>query len=408
MRIAISADFVDPESIGGAGRVLVEVARGLVERGHEVAVVAGAPRERDEEISLGGRRVRWISFVYRTGSSRGLGFYFGTRRAIRRAWARLPFAPDRVLHHQPFAAHAIGPIAAPVTYYFHSPWPLEYLAERFGEGDLLRLAEHGAATRLQVRLRRRIERAALARAERIICLSQSMRRTLLDLHPVAPERTEVHPGGVDLVRFRPLDGAARRAARARFGASTAVLLLAAVRRMIPRTGLDLLLRAIAKAGDELGPFRLVLPGRGPERAALVELAASLGLADRVDFPGYLPDEELPLLYAACDLTVVPTRALEGFGLATLESLACGTPVVATPVGGSVEILAGFDPRLIADSVGHEALAERLRYWSRRSDDLTAIRRGCRRHVVDRYSWDRLTRAAIHANAGILPIPEPTV
>jgi len=405
MRIAISADYLDPENIGGAGRVIVEVARGLVARGHDVAVVAGAPAERSETVSLRGASVHWISFPYATGRSRGLGFALGARRAARRAWAQLPFAPERVLHHQPFVAHAIGPVAAPVTYTFHSPWPLEYLAERFGEGDLARLGEHGAATRLQVRLRRRIERAALARAERVVCLSESMRRTLLSLHSIPAERVEVHPGGVDHERFRPLAGAARAAARERFGAPRNGLLIAAVRRMVPRTGLDLLLRALARAGAALGDWRLVLPGSGPQKESLIALAGSLGLADRVAFPGYLPEPELPFLYAASDLTIVPTRALEGFGLSTLESLASGTPAIATPVGGSVEILGAFDPRLIAESAGHEALAERLSWWVGHRGDLEALRRGCRPYVLSRYSWNRLTRAVLHANAGILPIPD---
>jgi len=403
MRIAISADYVDPENIGGAGRVIVEVARGLAARGHEIAIVAGAPRERDEVVPLRGERVRWISFRYATGGSRGVRFLIGTRRAVRRAWERLPFAPDRVLHHQPFAAHAIGAVDAPVTYTFHSPWPFEYLAERFGEGDLARLGEHGASTRLQVRLRRRIERAALARAERIVCLSDSMRRTLLSLHPIPPERVEVHPGGVDSARFRPLDRIARAAARERFGAPRDGLLIAAVRRMVPRTGLDLLLRALARAGSSLGVWRLVLPGSGPEKEALIALAASLGLAERVSFPGYLPEEELPFLYAASDLTVVPSRALEGFGLSTLESLASGTPVIATPIGGSVEILGAFDPRLIARAAGHEALAERLSWWSEHRGDLEEVRLGCRPYVLSRYSWDRLTRAVLVGIAGGVPI-----
>ncbi len=408
MRIAISADYVDPENIGGAGRVIVEVARGLVSRGHEVAIVAGAPRERNEDLTVRGVAVRWISFRYRTGQSRGIGFFIGTRRAARRAWGRLPFTPDRVLHHQPFAAHAIGPIEAPITYYFHSPWPFEYLAERFGEGDLARIVEHGATTRVQVQMRRRIERSVLARAERIVCLSESMRATLIELHDIERERTEVHPGGVDLQRFRPLEGAALAAARERFGAPPAGLLISAVRRLIPRTGIDLLLRAVALLGEELGPYQLVLPGTGPQRDTLLALTKELGLADHVSFPGYLPEEELPFLYSASDLTVVPTRALEGFGLATIESLACGTPVIATPVGGSVEILGDLEPQLLAGAVGHEALAERLRYWARRRNDLSALSRSCRPFVVSRYSWDRLTEAALEKNAGFLPIPELTL
>ncbi len=82
-------------------------------------------------------------------------------------------------------------------------------------------------------------------------------------------------------------------------------------------------------------------------------AKELGLEDNVKFLGFLPDEELPVAYQAADLTVMPSQSFEGFGLAILESLACGTPVVCTPVGGMPEILQGFSPQLITDSISTE-------------------------------------------------------
>ena len=394
MRIAITADYLDIENIGGAGRVIIEIARGLVEEGHEVAVVAGGPIEFQGPRRVSGVNLHWISFLYDTEAQRGIAFFLGTRRRARRAYSLLPFTPERVLHHQPFTAHAIGAIDAPITYTFHSPWPLEFLAERFGEGSLARLAEHGTAVKMQVEIRRRIERRALGRAERIICLSESMRETLHAVHGIEPATVEVHSGGVDLDRFRPYDDRTVEATRDRYDAPPGGLLFCSVRRMIPRTGLDNLIRALAVVGDELGPYRLILPGSGSMREELIELAASFGLSEKIAFPGYIPDEDLPLIYAACDLSIVPTRTLEGFGLSTLESLASGTPVIATPVGGSVEILKNLDDRLLASQVGSAGIAERLRYWASHRNDLATVARWCRPFVVAHYSWDRLTRAAL--------------
>ena len=398
MRIAITADYLDVENIGGAGRVIIEIARGLVNEGHEVAVVAGGPSEFQGPRRVCGVQLHWISFLYDTSAQRGIAFFLGTRRRARRAWSLLPFAPERVLHHQPFTAHAIGAIEAPITYTFHSPWALEYLAEKFGEGSLARLGEHGTTVRMQVEIRRRIERRALSRAERIVCLSKSMRETLRSVHGIDPAGVEVHPGGVDLDRFRPYDDSTIEATRERYGAPPGGLLLCSVRRMIPRTGLDTLLRALAEVGPELGPYRLVLPGSGSMRDELIELAASLGLSETVSFPGYIPDEDLPLLYAASDLSIVPTRTLEGFGLSTLESLASGTPVVATPVGGSVEILEALEPRLLADEIGPQSLGERLKYWASHRNELAMVARWCRPFVIAHYSWDQLTRAALTPQA----------
>ena len=111
MRIAITADFLDIENIGGAGRVIVEIARGLVESGHEVAIVAGGPREFSEPRTVLGVPVHWSSFHYDTRAQRGISFFLGTRRRVRRAWSALPFSPDRVVHNQPFTAYAIGAVS---------------------------------------------------------------------------------------------------------------------------------------------------------------------------------------------------------------------------------------------------------------------------------------------------------
>ena len=377
MRLAITADYLDIDNIGGAGRVIVEIARGLVERGHEVAIVAGAPAAFSGERTVLGVPLHWEAFPYDTRARRGPGFFLRTRREIRRAFARLPFEPDRIVHDQPFTAWAIGATKAPQTYIFHSPWPLEYLADRFGEGSLTRLAEHDGKVKLQVALRRKIEKRAI----------------LADVHGIDPDTVEVHAGGVDLDRFHPIDEATRAATRERYEAPAGGLLLCSVRRMIPRTGLDSLLHAVAHVGSDLGPYRLVLPGSGPMKDELIALTEELGIAEHVTFPGYIPDEDLPLLYAASDLSIVPTRTLEGFGLSTLESLASGTPVVATPVGGSVEILENLDVRLLANEPGPAGIADRLRYWAAHRNDLATVARWCRPFVVQNYSWEALTEAA---------------
>ncbi|MBJ8193526.1 glycosyltransferase, partial [Bacillus cereus] len=75
--------------------------------------------------------------------------------------------------------------------------------------------------------------------------------------------------------------------------------------------------------------------------------------------GYVSDEELPLYHQASNLFVVPTQALEGFGLITVEAMASGLPVLATPVGGNKEILRGFRPELLFKGTDSEAIAEGL-------------------------------------------------
>jgi len=75
--------------------------------------------------------------------------------------------------------------------------------------------------------------------------------------------------------------------------------------------------------------------------------------------GFVPDEHLAALYRAANISVVPTVALEGFGLITVESLASGTPVLVTPVGGLPEAVAGLSQDLVLPSTGADAIAEGL-------------------------------------------------
>jgi glycosyltransferase involved in cell wall biosynthesis len=94
-----------------------------------------------------------------------------------------------------------------------------------------------------------------------------------------------------------------------------------------------------------------------------------------------------LYYQAADFFVLPTLDLEGFGLVTLEALACGTPVLGTPVGETVEILSGLNPYLLFASSRPEDMARGI------LEHLSApaiSRERCRRYVLEHYSWDRTT------------------
>jgi glycosyltransferase involved in cell wall biosynthesis len=82
-----------------------------------------------------------------------------------------------------------------------------------------------------------------------------------------------------------------------------------------------------------------------------------GLQNHVRFLGFVADEMLPHLYRAADLSVVPTRALEGFGLVAAESIAAGTPALVTPIGGLPEVVSGLSPNLIFASPEALDLAE---------------------------------------------------
>jgi glycosyltransferase involved in cell wall biosynthesis len=94
---------------------------------------------------------------------------------------------------------------------------------------------------------------------------------------------------------------------------------------------------------------LFVGGTGALRGALERRVAELGLEHAVTFLGYVKDEDLPLTYRAADLNVIPTIALEGFGLTAVEALAAGTASMVTPIGGLPEIVSPLSPHLVLAS-----------------------------------------------------------
>ena len=184
--------------------------------------------------------------------------------------------------------------------------------------------------------RHRMEGRIAAAADAII-VSAPYERELLARHfDVPPERVRVVPCGVDTTLFRPMGRARARALLGLDGLPVALF----VGRLDPVKGADILLEAVAGMEAPENTQVLVVGGdaeREPEAARLHGLSQQLGLGDRARFEGTIPHDLLPLYYSAADVLVMPSYA-ESFGLAALEAMACGTPVVATRVGGLASLV----------------------------------------------------------------------
>ena len=177
-----------------------------------------------------------------------------------------------------------------------------------------------------------VERDAMLTADRIIAFSPHERDSMARLYGADPAKVMLAPCGVDLAKFRPLD---QREARDRLGLNGEKLLLY-VGRVEPLKGLDLLVETAAQMeGGEENVRMMVVGGGGPgepETDRIRQLAEERQLSGQIDFVGRVDHEVLPLYYNAADVCVVPSF-YESFGLVALESMACGTPVVASRVGG---------------------------------------------------------------------------
>jgi glycosyltransferase involved in cell wall biosynthesis len=274
-----------------------------------------------------------------------------------------------------------------VVYNYLSPWSEEYrtraLQGRLPLADPATVRPLPAESAL-IALRKRLERGVLQRSRRAILMTESMADICCDLHGLSREKIVVIPGGVDTDRFRPLPD--RRSVRRALGLQENETLIFTVRNLVPRMGLGNLIEAMQSVLRSLPRGVCIIGGDGPLKAALCDRAEELRLGDRVRFAGFIPEADLPGYYGAADLFVLPTAALEGFGLVTVEALACGTPVVGTPVGGTPEILRGLDPALILQGAEPNAIAAGILTALDRVVGHEEWRARCRDYAVANYSW----------------------
>jgi glycosyltransferase involved in cell wall biosynthesis len=193
----------------------------------------------------------------------------------------------------------------------------------------------------------------------------------------------VVPGWVDVESFNLRHG--KKEARARLDWPPDKTILFCLRRLVARMGIENLIMAVHILVDRGFDLHLMIGGDGPLRTTLLSEITRLNLEDNVTLLGRLKDEELPMAYSACDISVVPTLELEGFGIIALESLACGRPVLATPVGALPELITVVEPEWLAEHNNAESIANlimRYLYGEIAEHDPKSLHN----IVVDKYSF----------------------
>jgi glycosyltransferase involved in cell wall biosynthesis len=306
---------------------------------------------------------------------------------VRRAWARVVDGRVGVLPVCHFAYHAFPILdhlmASRFVLHFQGPWARESAVEGAGA--------------LAVSVKRVVERTVYRRAARAIVLSKAFAAILEQDYGVAPELISVIPGGVDADRFALT--MTRAEARLRLGWPTDRPIVFVVRRLARRMGLEHLVDAAGLVRARAPDLLLLIGGRGALQGALAARIRERGLDSAVRLLGRLGDEDLALAYRAADVTVVPSVALEGFGLVAAESLAAGTPVLVTPVGGLPEVVSRLSTNLILEDATAEAIAEGLvaaLVGTMALPDEAA----CRRFARERYDWSVIAAAVGNIYRGV--------
>lgn len=268
------------------------------------------------------------------------------------------------------------PKHVPITFNFHGPWACESQEEVVNK-------------KLSLWIKKQfIEQNTYNRCDRFIVLSQAFGNILHQQYQVPWNKIYLIPGGVDINHFN--NNLSRMQARKKLNWPTDKYILFTSRRLVHRVGIDKLLTAVANIKPTIPDVWLAIAGRGHIQNLLEQQVKELGLEDNVKFLGFLPDEDLPIAYQAADLTVMPSQSFEGFGLAIVESLASGTPVLCTPVGGMPEILQRFSPGLITDSIAVNSITDKLQQIMLGKLPLPT-REECRNYAVKNYDWNHISQ-----------------
>lgn len=311
-------------NLGGLQSVTSALAQALVEQGHDVSVLAQRyPRDLDARETINGvvvRRLlflvpRWSQLRQRRFDLFLAGLFYFPVTLFRLISLLRRERPDVV------NLHFVG-VPAPFLLAAHALKPFKYVVSLHGD-DVQGLSRGTAFDRW-------VFRQTLRRANAVTACSQDLLNQALKVDDTFAAKSQVIVNGITLPQAEPIQ------------VQDVVL---GVGRLMPKKGFDVLLNALKRLKERGKAVRLVLIGDGPERQALEICAEKLALASSVEFRGAQTRDAVYDAMRASKLVVVPSRQ-EPFGLVALEAMALGKPLVASRVGGLIDVLDGADAELV--------------------------------------------------------------
>jgi len=385
MKILILTDEIYPDGVSGVAKSVYNECVALVRLGHEVTVFArSVKKDALVEETIAGFRLKRFFQVERRNR-----FYHLYPLAILYYTSCFLYKPqqgiDILYIHNPLY---ILPIIwlrlfnrTPVVYMFHASMAEEIRisaqANKYGKRTWF--AKQIAAL-ISV-----IERWGFSYADIILPRSQYTNLTLRRLYPHLERLVaDVIPLGVDTAEYTL---GSQDFARDQLNLPHDHPILITVRRLEGRMGLQNLIEAIRSIHQQYPNVLLLIVGKGHLRESLEALVKKYQLESNIRFMGFVSEEDLPQYLAAADLFVLPTEQLEGFGLATIEALAVGLPVMGTPVGATPEILSLIDLSLLTSDATPEAIGRTLIYWLQQPEKIKVLNKRSREVVEEYYNSD---------------------
>ena len=369
---------------GGMSVYIRELAHELGKRGHLVDIYTRAHDPKDRQTYKLGQNARLIHL--RAGEDEEI-----------HKLAVYSHLPDFACNLENFRKHNDLQYDLIFSHYWLSGLVGEYLQQRWDVPHITMFHTLGAVKKTigvgedEPELRIETERGLAQNCHRIIATTENEKEELIRHYGALPERIGVVPCGVNLEQFKPVS---KEHAKQHLGFGNDKIILF-VGRIDPLKGIDKLIKAMPHLQNIKG-LRLVIIGggehsqRGIEK--LQELVGNLNIQDSVAFLGLVKHEQLPYFYSAADVCVVPSY-YESFGLVALESLACGTPVVATDVGNLKSVIRqGETGYVITDNAPHRLADKIALLLSKPSADIESTL--SIRASVSRFGWPNIAEAII--------------
>ena len=369
---------------GGMSVYILELARELGKRGHLVDVFTRLHDPSDGQIIEVEENVRLIHLrAGEDGEIHKLAVY--------------PHLPGFACHLEDFRKDSGIRYDLIHSHYWLSAWAGRFLQVWWDVPHLTMFHTVGAIKNAigigesEPELRIKTERCIIENSQRIIVATGREKGDLVRYCGASAEGISVIPCGVNMELFQPVD---REVARRELGFAGDEKHVLFVGRIEPLKGVDRLLKVMTRLSDP--KVRLWIIG-GDERSRqeverLQNLAVGLNIQEQVNFLGLVRQLELPQFYSAADVCVIPSH-YESFGLVVLESLACGTPVVAADVGGARSIIRQGKTGYVVSGNAPYLLAPKIeRILSRPQPNAESI--NSMRASIARYSWSNIATAMV--------------
>ena len=390
------ADLYPPDRFGGSERVIHELSTALIHAGYKTGIMAGGSKR--QEPCAGCIPPIWRFPV----TPAPLPVLLMSIYEYYRRLSELPVAEDGtiLIHHRlsGWAAHRTDHLKnRPSISFFYGPIDEEWITQWKGSKKTApRVIASPLVQTMMPPLLKSIQKTALNASNAVVTLGEYTKEQAREIIGDKYPPVYVIRPGVDHARFTP--AADKRAAKEEIGLNPSDTVLLSVRRLVPRMGLESLMAMFRILLDHDPSIHLVIVGSGSMMEWLQDYLKGNQLTESVHIAGYVAEDHLPDYYRAADLFVLPSIDLEGFGLVTLEAMACGVPVVATGIGETVYLLRE------ADAFSRIVPPDDPQNLARACLELLPVSRETAQMCVSfskRFSWSEMAKA-VHELADSLP------